>query len=93
MPDLLENSGLGFTHRPLSSSFLGLPYGILNINHKKELVRSLWVFTDPEPPCGHQQRTAKAETPTLHPTHKQFSPGPSENTSRSHCQNQNQRRV
>ena len=24
-------------HRPLSSSFLGLPYGILNINHKAEL--------------------------------------------------------
>ena len=35
--------GLGFTHRPLSSSFLGLPYRVLNINHKKELLRSLWV--------------------------------------------------
>ena len=34
---------LGFTHRPLSSSFLGLPYRILNINHKKELLRGLWV--------------------------------------------------
>ena len=32
-----------YTHRLLSSSFLGLPYGILNINHKKELLRSLWV--------------------------------------------------
>ena len=32
------------THRPLSSSFLGLPYRILNINHIKELLRSLWVF-------------------------------------------------
>ena len=31
------------THRPLSSSFLGLPYGILNINHKKELLRGLWI--------------------------------------------------
>ena len=31
--------GLGFTHRPLSSSFLGLPCRILNINHKKELLR------------------------------------------------------
>ena len=31
------------THRPLSSSFLGLPYRILNINHKKELLRGLWV--------------------------------------------------
>ena len=35
--------GLGFTHRPLSSSFLGLPYRILNMNHKKELLRGLWV--------------------------------------------------
>ena len=32
------------THRPLSSSFLGLPCRILNINHKKELFRSLWVM-------------------------------------------------
>ena len=31
------------THRPLSSSFWGLPYRILNINHKKELLRGLWV--------------------------------------------------
>ena len=31
------------TDRPLSSSFLGLPYRILNINHKKELLRGLWV--------------------------------------------------
>ena len=31
------------THRLLSSSFLGLPYKILNINHKKQLLRSLWV--------------------------------------------------
>ena len=34
---------VGFTHRLLSSSFLGLPYRILNINHEKELLRSLWV--------------------------------------------------
>ena len=33
-----------FTHRLLSSSFLGLPYRILNMNHKKELPRSLWVI-------------------------------------------------
>ena len=33
------------THRPLSSSFLGLPYRILNINHKKELLRV--VFRSP----------------------------------------------
>ena len=31
---------LGFTHRLLSSSFLGLPYRILNMNHKKELLRT-----------------------------------------------------
>ena len=36
--------GLGFTHRPLSSSFLGLPYRIQNKSHKKELLRGLWVF-------------------------------------------------
>ena len=30
-------------HRLLRSSFLGLPYRVLNINHKKELLRSLWV--------------------------------------------------
>ena len=29
-------------HRLLSSSCLGLPYRILNMNHKKELLRSLW---------------------------------------------------
>ena len=27
----------------ISSSFWGLPYRILNINHKKELLRGLWV--------------------------------------------------
>ena len=31
------------THRPLSSSFLGLPYRIPNINHKRELLRGLWL--------------------------------------------------
>ena len=29
------------TQRTLSSSFLGLPYRILNINHKKEQLRGL----------------------------------------------------
>ena len=33
-------------HRPLSSSFLGLPYRILNINHKKEPLRGRWVKLD-----------------------------------------------
>ena len=32
-----------FSHGPLSSSFLGLPYRILNMNHKKELLRGLRV--------------------------------------------------
>ena len=32
-----------YTHRLHSSSFLGLPYRIRNINHKKELLWSLWV--------------------------------------------------
>ena len=31
------------THRPLSRSFLGLPYRILNKNHKQELLRGPWV--------------------------------------------------
>ena len=36
--------GLGSTHRLLSSSFLGLPYRILNMKQKQELLRSLWVY-------------------------------------------------
>ena len=32
-----------FTHRPQSSSFLGFPYRILNMNPKKELLWGLWV--------------------------------------------------
>ena len=31
------------THRPLSSSFWGLPSRIPNMNHEKELLRGLWV--------------------------------------------------
>ena len=31
------------THRPQSRSFLGLPYRVLNMNPKKELLRGLWV--------------------------------------------------
>ena len=34
---------LAASHRPLSSSFLGLLYRILNTNHKEELLRGLWV--------------------------------------------------
>ena len=33
------------TRRLLSSSFWGLPYRILNIDHKEELLRGLWVNT------------------------------------------------
>ena len=35
--------GSRFTQRLLSSSFLGLPYRLLNIYQKKELLRGLWV--------------------------------------------------
>ena len=34
---------LWLTHRLHSSSFLGIPYRIPNINPKKELLWSLWV--------------------------------------------------
>ena len=34
---------LQYTNRLHSSSFLGSPYRILNMNHKKELLWSLWV--------------------------------------------------
>ena len=40
---ILGLGGLGFTQRPRSSSFWGLPYRVLNMNHKKDLLRSLWV--------------------------------------------------
>ena len=36
--------GLWLTHRPLSSSFLGLPSRIVNIKQKRELLRRLWVI-------------------------------------------------
>ena len=41
------------THRPLSSSFLGLPYRIPNINHKGELLRGLWVNPSPYIPSPY----------------------------------------
>ena len=34
--------GIPHNHRLQSSSFLGLPYRIPNINHKRELLWSLW---------------------------------------------------
>ena len=47
------------THRPLSRSFLKLPYGILNIHHKEELLRGLWadpLASDPVRPQGIGRR-------------------------------------
>ena len=57
--------GLGSCYS-LSSSFLGLPYRllrILNINHKKELLKGLWVK-----PEGHVwNRTEGKEIPNASP--------------------------
>ena len=40
----MSSSGsIGATHRPQSSSFLGLPYRILNMNPKRELLWGLWL--------------------------------------------------
>ena len=47
------------THRPLSSSFLGLPCRSLNRNHKKELLRGLWVASGNSP-----ERAAPVTTPS-----------------------------
>ena len=60
------------TQRPLSSSFWGLPYRILNINHKKELLWGLWVDTiispKPDPKCkgpytSQASRTSNSQEP------------------------------
>ena len=40
---VVPQKALDPAHRPLSSSFLGLHYRILNISHKKELLRGLRV--------------------------------------------------
>ena len=44
------------THRPLSSSLLGITLIImsLNINHKKELLRGLWVGPSEDEPMAIQ---------------------------------------
>ena len=39
----MHTEALSKKHRLQSSSFLGLPYRILNINHKEELLCSPWV--------------------------------------------------
>ena len=37
------------THRPLGSSFFGITYRILNINHKKDYLQwGLWVYHAPQ---------------------------------------------
>ena len=43
-------SALCFTLRPHSISFLGLPYRILNMNHKKDRVMSRSYYNNPPPP-------------------------------------------
>ena len=63
----LHNS-IRYTHRLLSSSLLGLPYRILNINHTKELFRSLWVVCVlSDLPC-----LARALKPSQESAFKQF---------------------
>ena len=44
---LTSGAVLQLSHRPLSSSFLGLPYRILNINHKKELLGAYGLSSSP----------------------------------------------
>ena len=39
---LWGSQGLPIDPEYLSSSFLGIPYRIVNIDHKKELLRGLW---------------------------------------------------
>ena len=43
LQDLGRSRFCFFNHRLLGSCFLGLLFRILNINHQKELLRSLWV--------------------------------------------------
>ena len=43
VPRVPTGSNVFNNHRLHSSSFLGLPYRILNISHKKEPLWSLWV--------------------------------------------------
>ena len=43
---IMVSSPILGTHRPHSSSFLGLPYRILHMNPKKELLWGLWVMQD-----------------------------------------------
>ena len=54
-------AALATTHRRQSSSVLGLPYKILNMNPKKELLWGLWVCT----PCAEDGRIAQGCSPTF----------------------------
>ena len=85
----MEGSGcIGFTNRLLSSSFWELPYKILNMNHRKDLLRSLWVgFGDAGhqvwilqvPELGLYARQLQALSPTSHnlkPKTRQRNPKP-----------------
>ena len=59
----------GPTHRLHSSSFLGLPYRILNMNRKKELLWSLWVTVrvwSLESLCGPLTVTIRGNLLTFH---------------------------
>ena len=57
MRDFAYRTPKGSTHRSLSSSFLGLPYRILNITHKKE----------PYGPMGNQRSpTTPSSSPSTH---------------------------
>ena len=59
----IDEQLLSLTHRPLSGSFLGLPYRVLNMSHNKELLRGLWVV-----PTSHGGSTARAtRTQRRHP--------------------------
>ena len=58
----------GLIHRLHSSSFLGLPYRSLNINHKKELLRSLWILISVdhyvlEPCCQPHRQSDRVVSP------------------------------
>ena len=54
-----------YAHRPLSSSFLGLPCRILNISHKKELLRGLRVEGHYHPaPFREDSSLQKSKNPT-----------------------------
>ena len=65
----------GSTHRLLSSSFLGLPYRILNTSPKKELLRSLWVAL-PASPSQASRDGAEVAVTARRQRHKQSRPGP-----------------